>query len=306
MTVPRLDIHPDGPSMPRLIFGVWRLVDTHEAKVNPRFVAERIEAAVDAGLDAIDSADVYGKHEGERVLGAGLAEWGGDRESIQIISKCGIAFAARTRPQYRVKHYNSTREHIVASVDSTLAALGTDYLDVLLIHRPDPLMDADDTADGLETVCQAGKVRHVGVSNFLPHQLSLLQSRLDRPLITNQVEFSILQTEALYDGTLDQCQRGRVSPMIWSPLAGGRLFASKEPRETRIRKVIAQVEHQHEGFSSAQVMLAWVLNHPSKPIPVVGTARVDRIRSYAAACDLQLDRQEWYAILEAAHGAPVP
>lgn len=306
MTVPRLNIHPDGPSMPRLVFGVWRLVAMQEAKVNPRFVAERIDAAVEAGMDVIDSADVYGGFEGERVLGAGLAEWGGDRQSIQIISKCGIAFPARTRPKYRVKHYNTSREHIVASVDSTLLALGTDYLDVLLIHRSDPLMDADDTADGLETVCGAGKVRHVGVSNFQPHQLSLLQSRLDRPLITNQVEFSILETEALDDGTLDQCQRGRVSPMIWSPLAGGRLFASKEQRETRIRKVIAQVEHKHEGVSSAQVMLAWVLNHPSKPIPVVGTTRLDRIKSYAAACDLQLDRQEWFAILEAAQGAPVP
>jgi len=306
MTIPTIDIHPDGPSMPRLVLGAWRLVDTQEARVNPRFVAERIEAAVDVGMNAIDSADVYAKYEGERILGAGLAEWNGPRDGIQIISKCGIATVARTRPQHRIKHYNSTKQHIVASVESSLTALGTDYLDVLLIHRPDPRMDADDTADGLDTVCRAGKVLHVGVSNFKPHQLSLLQSRLDRPLITNQVEFSILQTDVMYDGTLDQCQRARVSPMIWSPLAGGQLFSSKEARENRIRKVIAQVENRHKGVSSAQVMLAWVLNHPSDPIAVVGTARVDRIRSYAAACDLQLDRQEWFAILEAAQGTPVP
>lgn len=306
MTTPRIEIHPDGPTVPRLVYGVWRLVDQKEARVSPKFVAERIEAAVEAGMDTFDSADVYGGYEGEAVFGAGLSEWKGSRDSIQIISKCGIALVNPTRPQHRVKHYNSTAAHIRASVDSTLKSLGTDYLDVLLIHRPDPLMDADDTAEGLEAVCAAGKVRHVGVSNFKPHQLSLLQSRLERPLVTNQVEFSILETAPLYDGTLDQCQRARVSPMIWSPLGGGRLFNSKDLRETRVRKAIAQVEAQQKGASSAQVMLAWVLNHPSQPVAVIGTTRIDRLRSYAAACDIALERQQWFAILEASAGAPVP
>ena len=305
MAVHKVQHHPDGPTLSQLAFGIWRLVGVPDARVKPRFFAERIEACLDAGITTFDSADVYGGYEGESVFGAGLEEWAGSRDDIQIVSKCGIALVNRLKPDHRVKHYDSSKDHIVASVDQTLRDLRTDYIDLLLIHRPDLLMNADETAAALSTVCYAGKVRHVGVSNFTPAQFDLLQSRLDRPLVANQIEYSALHVDPLFDGSLDHCQRLRIAPMVWSPLGGGALFDGQDPRTTKVRNAIAMVADQMQGITTAQTALSWVLTHPAKPVVAIGTSRLDRIKAYAAVGHLRLQRQQWYSILEAARGVPV-
>ena len=207
------------------------------------------------------------------------------------------------RPTHRVKHYNTSREHIVASVENSLTCLGVEKLDLLLIHRPDPLMNADEIADAFDRLARAGKVEGFGVSNFLPHQFDLLQSRLDEPLRTNQVEVSLLHLDSLFDGTLDQCQRLNVTPQAWSPLAGGSLAHQYE--ETSLSRALTRVGHEL-GVTREQLAIAWLLRHPARISPVLGSGKLQRIRELVDAQQIVLDRQSWFELLEAALGHPVP
>jgi predicted oxidoreductase len=194
----------------------------------------------------------------------------------------------------------------VAAVEDSLRALHTDYIDLLLIHRPDPLMDADETAAALTGLRANGKVLSFGVSNFTPGQFDLLASRLDFPLVTNQVEISILHMQPLHDGTVDQCQRLRVAPMAWSPLGGGRLFASGDEQATRVRQSLAQVGEELGGATVDQVALAWLLTHPARIVPILGTGKLDRIQQAIQAESLRLSREQWFTIWTASAGREVP
>ncbi len=227
---PRIALKGGAVSLSRLVFGAWRLLDQPQ-RPSAQDTARLIAAAVDLGLTSFDHADIYGNYQVEAAFGEGLAAWGGARRSIELITKCDIMLKSAERPANRLKHYNTGAAHIVASVEQSLKNLGTDYIDVLLLHRPDPLMDADETARGLELVVKAGKVRAIGVSNFMSSQFDLLQSRLSFPLVTNQIEMSVLHTAPLTDGTLDHAQQHCYAPMIWSPLGGGSLFTGQGERE---------------------------------------------------------------------------
>jgi predicted oxidoreductase len=209
------------------------------------------------------------------------------------------------RPENRVKHYDTSARHIKASVERSLQNLHTDYIDVLLIHRPDPLMNADETAAGLADVVQAGKVRAVGVSNFSPSQFDLLASRLPFPLITNQIEMSVLHTEPLTDGSLDHAQRLNYAPMIWSPLGGGSLFTGEGAQEKRLRATLNEVAGDLGGADISAVAIAWLLRHPAGLIPVLGSLKVERLAAMATALDIELERQQWFAILKAGTGHDV-
>lgn len=184
--------------------------------------------------------------------------------------------------------------------------LGTDYIDLLLIHRLDVLMDPDEVAEAFVTLRQSGKVLHFGVSNFTPSQFDLLASRLDFPLVTNQIELSVLSLELLHDGTVDQCLQRRIAPMAWSPLGGGRLFHDNDERTVRVRDALDAVGSELGGASTDQVALAWVLTHPARFIPVLGSGKVERIQSGAEADALRLSREQWFAIWSASTGIPVP
>jgi predicted oxidoreductase len=205
-----------------------------------------------------------------------------------------------------VKHYDTTAAHLQASVERSLANLRTDYIDLLLVHRPDPLMDADGVAAAFTALRDSGKVRHFGVSNFRPHQLELLAARLDFPLVTNQLEISPFNLGPLFDGELDQCQRLRIAPMAWSCLGGGRLFDAHDPAAARLRWVLAEEAEALGGASPEQLVYAWVMAHPSRPLPLLGSRRIERIRHAVEAEHLRLDRQQWFHILEAAQGREVP
>lgn len=284
----------------RLILGTWRI---GAWGLSSQQVAGLIEGCLDLGIDTFDLADIYHSYGCEALFGAALQTSPKLKSRIKLISKCGIALVKPNRPLHRVQHYNTSRAHIVASVETSLSALGVEHLDLLLIHRPDPLMDADAVAEAFGALHQAGKVAAFGVSNFLPHQFDLLQSRLAQPLVTNQVELSLLHTEPLFDGTLDQAQRLRVRPQAWSPLGGGRL--SHEPVDSPLGRALAQLGKELNA-TPEQLAIAWLLRHPAGIHPVLGSGQLDRIRVMAKAPELALDLQSWFQLLEAARGFPVP
>lgn len=301
----RIVLTKDGLSLSRLVFGAWRLLDG-DARPDAEAVARLIGTAVDLGLTSFDHADIYGNYEVEAAFGTGLARWTGKRDSIELISKCDIMLKSANRPGNKLKHYDTSAAHIVASVERSLTNLGTDYLDLLLLHRPDPLMDADETAGALAGLVTSGKVRALGVSNFTPSQFDLLASRLPFALVTNQIEMSVLKTTALTDGSLDHAQRLAYAPMIWSPLGGGSLFTGKGEREARVRAALAAVAAETGVADLAAIAIAWLLRHPARLLPVLGTMKPERLAGMVKALDISLDRQQWFAILEASEGRPVP
>ncbi len=291
-------------SLSRLVLGAWRLLSDFE-RSDADSVARLVHGAIDIGITSFDHADIYGNYGVEEAFGAGLQRWGGSRDTIELITKCDIMLISGARPENRIKHYDTSSAHIRASVERSLKNLHTDYIDVLLLHRPDPLMDADDTARGLEDVVKAGKVRAVGVSNFLPHQFDFLASRLPFPLVTNQIEFSVKYVSPLTDGSLDHAQRLRYAPMIWSPLGGGSLFTGEGVQEVRLRAALRDIASQLDNTDISAIAIAWLLRHPASLIPVLGSLKIDRLKTMATALDIELSRQQWFAILKASTGEDV-
>jgi predicted oxidoreductase len=224
---------------------------------------------------------------------------------MEIVTKCGINVPCENRPGVKARHYDVTAPAIERCVDRSLRELCTDHVDVLLVHRPDWLTSAEETARGLERVVKAGKVRSVGVSNYSTHQFALLARFLGRTPVTNQVEVSLLRMDAIYDGTLDQCQADGVHPMAWSPLGGGRLLSSNDEAPTRTRAALARLGAEY-GASVEQMALAWVAMLPSRPQVVIGTNQPSRIRDAASSAHLALSREHWYALWEAAQGRNIP
>ncbi len=287
-----------------LVLGFWRLLDW---KVAPEQSLTFLEEAIAAGVTHTDHADIYGEYGCESEFGKVLALKPSIRDEIKIITKCGIkpAFPSLGLAG-QANHYDSSAQHIIASAQQSLKHFNTDRLDVLLIHRPDYLMHADEVAEAFNTLKQNGDVLEFGVSNFAPSQLSLLQSRLDFELVTNQVEFSPYEMKALDDGTLDQCQLLGIKPMCWSPLAGGMLFDEKNEKAIRLRHVLEQVGREIGANSIDQVVYAWLLMHPSAPSVVLGTGNIKRIESAVAAKQLKLSREQWYRIWQGSTGHSVP
>lgn len=302
ITMQRISISPEGPEFSRIALGMWRLNDWN---MNTAELVRFIETALELGITTFDHADIYGLYTVEEMCGKALKEQPGLRAKMEIVTKCGIRLVSENQPENTFHAYDTSRNHIIKSAELSLKNLSTDYLDVLLIHRPDPLMDADEVAAAFLHLRKSGKVRHFGVSNFTPFQFELLQSRLDFPLVTNQVEVSVMKMDAMHDGTLDQCQKMRVSPMAWSPLGGGNLFTGDGEQEQRLRDELQKIGEELGGAAIDQVALAWLLKHPSKIIPMLGTGNVDRIRGAAGALDLELSRDQWFRIWTASAGQEV-
>jgi predicted oxidoreductase len=303
MTVSRISISVDGPEFSRLALGLWRLIAW---ELSDAQLLDLIHACLDLGITTFDHADIYGDYGCEHLFGRALALEPALRDKMQLVTKCGVKLVSANRPAHTIKHYDTGREHIIASAETSLKLLRTDRLDLLLVHRPDPLLDPEEVAEAFAELRQAGKVLHFGVSNFTPSQFELLASRLALPLVTNQVEISVLHMDALHDGTLDQCLRLGIAPMAWSPLGGGRLFRGKDEQAIRVRRALSAVGEVLGGASLDQVALAWLLGHPARVIPVLGTGKVERIRKAVHAEDLQLTRQQWFAIWSASKGEDVP
>lgn len=301
----QIQLIPDGPKISNVVYGTWRLLDD-DPKPTPDTIKERFELCEELGITTIDTAEIYGGYQVEEAIGDAFRAHKGLRNGLQIITKCGIDVPNPAKPHARLPHYNASSENIVACAEKSLKLLGTDRIDLLLVHRPDWFERADDTAYGLEKLMKDGKVLHVGVSNYLPGQFDLLNDRLKLPLVTNQVEISLLEMSALYDGTLAQAERTRTRPMAWSPLAGGSIFDPENKAASRIRECMDKMKDRYDGADYDTLAFAWVMAHPSGPVPIIGTNKVDRIRSQAKAGDIKMERQDWYALWEAAQGTSVP
>ena len=297
--VQRITLAPQGPQFSRFVMGYWRLM---EWNMSARQLLSFIEEHLDLGVTTVDHADIYGGYQCEAAFGEALKLAPALRKRMEIVSKCGIATTAR--PEHAIGHYITDRGHIIDSAEKSLRNLATDHLDVLLIHRPDPLMDADEVAEAFLALHQSGKVHHFGVSNFTPAQFSLLQSRLPFTLVTNQVELSPVYQPLLLDGTLDQLQQLRIRPMAWSCLGGGRLFSDEAFQS--LRDELAQVAQELNAATIEQVVYAWVLRLPSQPLPIIGSGKIERVRSALEAENLSMSRQQWFRIRKAALGYDVP
>ena len=301
MRLKKITSHPQGPSLSPLVSGMMRL---HDWDMSIADRVEFVEFCIEHGITSFDHADIYGGYQNEALFGEILKERPELRESIELISKCGICLTTENRPENRIKHYNTTAGYIQKSVENTLQKLNTEYLDLLLIHRPDPLMNASEVSDSLHSLIKEGKVKYVGVSNFTPSQFDLLQSKLEVPLVTNQIEHSLLHIQPIYDGTFNQAQKMEYRPMIWSPFAGGRVFHDNSEIVGRVRHTLHQLAEKYDS-SIDQIALSWILANPSKPIPILGTGNRDRIKSAVSAIKLQLERQDWFELLKAVRGHDV-
>ncbi|EMN1227243.1 TPA: aldo/keto reductase family oxidoreductase [Enterobacter roggenkampii] len=297
--VQRITLAPQGPEFSRFVMGYWRLMDWN---MSPLQLASFIEEHIDLGVTTVDHADIYGGYQCEAAFGEALKLVPALRDRMEIVTKCGIATTAK--PEHALGHYITDSAHIIKSAEQSLVNLATDRIDLLLIHRPDPLMDADEVAEAFLNLHQSGKVRHFGVSNFTPAQFALLQSRLPFTLATNQVEISPVHQPLLLDGTLDQLQQLRIRPMAWSCLGGGRLFNDDEFQP--LRNELDTIARELNAESIEQVVYAWILRLPSKALPIIGSGKIERVRSALAAEELQMTRQQWFRIRKAALGYDVP
>ncbi|MCG2587894.1 aldo/keto reductase [Rhodohalobacter sulfatireducens] len=298
----RIKLHNNGPEFSKLAAGFWRL---NEWDMSTAELIDFIENCLEMGITTMDHADIYGDYQNEGIFGEALKKRPDLREKMEIVSKCGICLPVESRPEHKLQHYNTTAEHIRKSVENSLKELNTDYLDLILIHRPDPLMDASEMADIFMKLHEEGKIKHVGVSNFTTSQFQLFQSKLDLPLVTNQVECSLLHLHAIYDGTFDQCQENNISPMLWSPFAGGQLFNGSGKRIKRIRKVGKKLCRKYD-VEFDQLSLAWCFYLPFNPLTILGTGKKARVKKAANALNIKLERQDWFRLLEASRGEPVP
>jgi predicted oxidoreductase len=299
VAVPRITIAAGGPGFSRLAQGfgsIWR--ETPSA----RDLHGYLMACLDEGITTLDNSAVYGGGLAETLLGEALARGPSLRERLQLVTKCDIVGQTETT----VHHYDTGKEHIVFSAKQSLRRLQTDRIDVLLLHRWDPLMDADEVAEAFTELKASGKVLHFGVSNHAPSQFELLASRLSFPLVTNEVEFSVINMEASFNGTLDQCQRLRISPMAWGPMGGGKLFTSDAEQAVRVRGALREVGDMLGEASIDQVALAWILRHPAKIVPILGTGNLSHMKSAVKAGNLELNRDQWFRIWTASQGHDVP
>lgn len=294
----RISLNSD-VSLSRLIYGMWRIGD--DADTSTSHVQAKIESCLSQGITTMDQADIYGGYEAEEILGNAL-KGTNLRDKIEIVTKCDIVAPAGRYSDTKVKYYDTSRAHVMASVEHSLRLTGTDYVDLLLIHRPDPMMDAEETGAALDEIVASGKAKSVGVSNFKLHDWTLLQSAMSSPLVTNQIELSLLAHEGFTNGDVAYLQERKVAPMAWSPLGGGSLFSQENKVLMNALKVTGEVS----GVDETAVAVAWLLAHPAKIMPVMGTNSLARIGKISDALKVKMDRETWFELYSIALGSEVP
>ncbi|WP_299637975.1 aldo/keto reductase [uncultured Ruegeria sp.] len=289
----------DSLEMSRLVYGMWRLGDDSDTSAG--HVEAKIQACLDQGITTFDQADIYGGYQAEAVLGTALRANPSLRQKMEIVTKCDIVAPVGRYADAKVKYYDTSRAHILKSVDTSLSEMAIDHIDLLLIHRPDPMMDHHETGAALDEVVASGKVGAVGVSNFRPWDWSLLQSAMKTQLVTNQIEISLGEISPFTNGDLAFHQQHGHPLMAWSPLGGGLLMAGNPPVGVVADEIAAEF-----GVDRAAVAVAFLLAHPANILPVLGTNSLDRIKRASDALKVKLDRESWFRLYEAALGHEVP
>ena len=301
--VAKVELTPQGPQFSELVQGYWRLADWDmTAQERLSFLKLHIEL----GITTVDHADIYGGYSCEQLFGEAIALEPSIREQIEIVTKCDINLCTEQFPNRKINHYDTSKQHIIGSVNNSLSRLHVENIDLLLIHRPDALMDADEVAEAFAELKQQGKVNHFGVSNFSHTQFDLLQSRLDAPLVTNQVEINPLNFEVVHDGTLDQLQMKRIKPMAWSCLAGGDIFSGQSEQQVRVHNELEAIRKEVGAASIDQVIYAWVKRLPSNPLPIIGSGKIERVQAAVEALSIELTREQWFRVWAASKGHGVP
>ena len=275
-------------------WGVW------DKKLSTSEMESLMHVCVENNIHSFDHADIYGGYTTEVEFGKAFAKSTISREKVEFISKCGIQAIADNR-ETKVKHYNYSKNHIIWSVENSLKNLKTDYLDVLLLHRPSPLLEINEVSEAINQLMKEGKIKSFGLSNFTISQTELIQTEL--PVSYNQIQFSATHLEPMVDGSLDFMQKHQITPMSWNPL--GSVFREDSEKTRRLKKLLATFVEKYE-LGSDTILLSWIMKHPSKVIPVAGTVNVQRIKQLQKAIELELDLEDWFAIWEASIGNKVP
>lgn len=300
----------------RLAYGCWRIAGaSNPAEVTPQLFEKGKKAiitAYESGYTLFDNADIYSGGSAEKILGAVLREIPGMRSRIVIVTKCGVRRAGDISPDAPYR-YDFSRDYIINSCEGSLKRLGIDTIDIYLLHRPDYLCNPEEVAEAFEKLYTSGKVKAFGVSNFSVSQLQMLQKYCRNKILVNQIEISLLETSAFEDGRLDQCILEKITPMAWSPLAGGIICDKNSesnqrfPAEkiNRVREMLDKIAQQR-GTTRMVIALAWLLKHPSGIMPIIGTTNPDRIREATMADEIELTREEWYALFQASRGSRLP
>ena len=286
----------------RIVHGHWRLA---EWSLSSKELLNLTEQLIDYGITSFDHADIYGNYTCEELFGNTLSLKKELRKKIQIITKCGIKLISNRYPERKLKHYDYSYEHIVQSVDGSLKNLKTDYIDLLLLHRPSPFFNPEEIARAFSYLKISGKVLHCGVSNFSPLQFDMLNSFTDEDLVTNQVEISPYCLDNFENGNMDFFLKENINPMAWSPLAGGKLLDPSDEKSQRIHKVLLDIAEELNIESVDKVIYAWLLNHPVGILPIVGSRRIERIKNAVGALDIKMTLEQWFRVYTASTGKDV-
>jgi len=301
--IDQVKLSPSGPSLSRIVAGVMTWGEWG-ADYAPAKMADLIGHCIDLGITSFDHADIYGHYSTEATFGEALNQLGTRvRAQMQLVSKGGIYLPTQRRPDIRIHSYNLSAEYLIQQAEQSLRNLQTDYLDLYLVHRPSPLMHPAEIAKAFDRLKTDGKALYFGVSNFTPSQFNMLADRT--PLVTNQVECHPLHTDCFHDGTFDELITADIHPMIWSPLGGAKYFKSEGTGVLRLRDTVKTMAKKYGDVGEDVILLAWLLKHPVGPVPVVGTTKRDRLNNTRLALNLEMDRQDWFEILEAAKGHEV-
>ena len=292
----------DNLSLSRIVHGYWRLRDWN---LSDDQLLKLIEQVLELGITSFDHADIYGNHTCEAYFGRALAVKPELREKMELISKCGIKMATNYNPELDIKIYDYSTEYIIKQAETSLKNLGTDRLDLLLLHRPAPFFNPEEVAKAFDQLKSSGKVLNFGVSNFSPAQFDTLQSYLDMPLATNQVEISVSCLEHFENENTEYFLKHKIKPMAWSPLAGGAIFDPKTEKDQRLTAVLKNIAAEL-NTDIDQVMYAWLLKHPTGIMPIVGSQHINRIKSAVDALKIELSLEQWYKIYIASKGEDLP
>jgi len=293
----------DNLEISRIVHGHWRLADW---QLSNQELLKLTNQCVDLGITTFDHADIYGDYSCESMFGEALKLDESLRKKIQIISKCGIKLVSKKSPERKFKTYDYSFNHIVKSVENSLKNLNTDYLDILLLHRPSPFFNPKDVAKAFSKLKQEGKVLNFGVSNFTAQQYEMLNTFVEEPLVTNQVEISLYCLEHFENGNIDYFLKEKIKPMAWSPLAGGNLLNPQDEKGKRIHKVLIEVASELNTEKLDQIIYSWLLNHPATIIPIIGSGKIERLQLAVDSLLLNMSLEQWFKIYTASTGENLP
>lgn len=298
----KIQVSKKGPTFSRIVAGCMNWGEWG-ANLTVSQTQKLIEDCLNIEVTTFDHADIYGHYTTEELFGNALKNQSALRQKMQLITKCGIKLVTPNRPDNGIKSYDLDKNYILRSVEKSLKNLETDYIDLLLVHRPSPLMNPEEIISAFSKLKEDGKVLHFGVSNFTPSQFEMLNAFI--PLVTNQIKISPLHLEPFEDGTLDQCITKQISPMGYSTLEGGKFFA-KEPDQSvlRINGIVVELSEKYNA-SLDQILMSWILKHPSRILPIIGSTKINRIQSAVEALKVDITNEEWFMIWEASKGEEV-